>query len=149
MLDLWGRRGDRAMNKGRARVLVVDNELRYVRAVQINLEAKGYEVLAARDGQTAIELAANEEPNLIILDIRMPGLDGYEVCRRIREFSTAPIIVLSALAANADRVKDLDVGADDYVPKPFSADELVDRVRAALRRAELSELADSRLQVQD
>jgi DNA-binding response OmpR family regulator len=145
MLDLWGRRGDRGMNKGRARVLLVDDELRYVRAVQINLEAKGYEVLAARDGQTAIELAANEEPNLIILDIRMPGLDGYEVCRRIREFSTAPIIVLSALAANADKVRDLDVGADDYVPKPFSADELVDRVRAALQRAELSEFVDSRL----
>jgi DNA-binding response OmpR family regulator len=137
------------MDKGRARVLVVDDELRYVRAVQVNLEAKGYEVLAARDGQTAIELAANEEPNLIILDIRMPGLDGYEVCRRIREFSTAPIIVLSALAASADGVKDLDVGAADYVPKPFSADELVDRVRAALRRAELSEFADSRLRAQD
>jgi DNA-binding response OmpR family regulator len=127
------------MNKDKARILVVDDEPRYVRAIQVNLQASGYEVLAARDGQTAIDLAASEAPDLILLDIRMPGLDGYEVCRRIREFSAMPIIMLTALAEDADKVKGLDTGADDYVTKPFSADELLARVRAALRRVELSE----------
>jgi len=127
------------MNKGKVRILVVDDEPRYVQAIQINLEASGYEMLAARDGQTAIELAATEEPDLILLDIRMLGLDGYEVCRRIREFSAVPIIMLTALAEDADKVKGLDIGADDYVTKPFSADEILARVRAVLRRVELSE----------
>ena len=127
------------MNKDKARILVVDDEPRYVRAIQVNLQASGYEVLAARDGQTAIDLAASEAPDLILLDIRMPGLDGYEVCRRIREFSAVPIIMLTALAEDADKVKGLNTGADDYVTKPFSADELLARVRAALRRVELSE----------
>jgi DNA-binding response OmpR family regulator len=127
------------MNKGKARILVVDDEPRYIRAIQVNLEASGYKVLTAHNGQTAIELAANEEPDLILLDIRMPGLDGYEVCRRIREFSAAPIIMLTALAESANKVKGLDMGADDYVTKPFSADELLARVRAALRRVELLE----------
>ena len=126
------------MNKGKVRILVVDDEPRYVQAIQINLEASGYEMLAARDGQTAIELAATEEPDLILLDIRMLGLDGYEVCRRIREFSAVPIIMLTALAEDADKVKGLDIGADDYVTKPFSADEILARVRAVLRRVELS-----------
>jgi DNA-binding response OmpR family regulator len=126
------------MNKGKVRILVVDDEPRYVRAIQVNLEASGYEVLAARDGQTAMDLAASEEPALILLDIRMPGLDGYEVCRRIREFSAVPIIMLTALAEDADKVKGLDIGADDYVTKPFSADELLARVRSTLRRIELS-----------
>jgi DNA-binding response OmpR family regulator len=126
------------MNKGKVRILVVDDEPRYVRAIQVNLEASGYEVLAAGDGQTAMDLAASEEPALILLDIRMPGLDGYEVCRRIREFSAVPIIMLTALAEDADKVKGLDIGADDYVTKPFSADELLARVRSTLRRIELS-----------
>jgi two-component system, OmpR family, KDP operon response regulator KdpE len=127
------------MNKGKARILVVDDEPRYIRAIQVNLEASGYKVLTARNGQTAIELAANENPDLILMDIRMPGLDGYEACRRIREFSAAPIIMLTALAESANKVKGLDMGADDYVTKPFSADELLARVRAALRRIELSD----------
>ena len=127
------------MNKGKTCVLVADDEPRYVRAIQVNLEASGYKVLAAQDGQMAMELAVNEEPDLIILDIRMPGLDGYEVCQRIREFSTVPIIMLTALAEDADKVKGLDVGADDYVTKPFSAEELLARVRSVLRRVELSE----------
>jgi DNA-binding response OmpR family regulator len=130
------------MNK-KARILVVDDEPRYVRAIQFNLEASGYEVFPARDGQMAIELAASEEPDLILLDIRMLGLDGYEVCQRIREFSAVPIIMLTALAEDTDKVKGLDIGADDYMTKPFSADELLARVRAALRRVELSERQDS------
>jgi DNA-binding response OmpR family regulator len=130
------------MNKGKVCILVVDDEPRYIRAIQINLEASGYEVITARDGQSAIELAASEEPDLVLLDIRMVGLDGYEVCRRIREFSAVPIIMLTALAEDADKVAGLDVGADDYVTKPFSADELLARVRAVLRRVELSERQD-------
>jgi DNA-binding response OmpR family regulator len=127
------------MKKAKIRILVVDDEPRYVRAIQFNLEASGYEVLTAREGRTAIELAVSEEPDLILLDIKMPGMDGYEVCRRIREFSAVPIIMLTALAEDADKVKGLDIGADDYVTKPFSADELLARVRAVLRRVELSE----------
>jgi DNA-binding response OmpR family regulator len=122
------------MNIIKASILVVDDEPRYVRAIQFNLEASGYEVLVARDGRTAIELAASEEPDLIILDIRMPGLDGYEICRQIRQFSGVPIIMLTALAQGDDKVKGLDIGADDYVTKPFSAEEMLARVRAVLRR---------------
>lgn len=123
------------MDKGKASILVVDDEPRYVRAIQFNLEASGYEVLVARDGWAAIELTASEESDLVILDIRMPGLDGYEICRQIRQFSGVPIIMLTALAQDTDKVKGLDTGADDYVTKPFSAEELLARVRAVLRRA--------------
>jgi DNA-binding response OmpR family regulator len=83
-------------------------------------------------------LAASQEPDLILIDVRMPGLDGYELCRRIREFSTVPILMLTALTEEADKVKGLDSGADDYVTKPFSAEELLARVRAMLRRVEFS-----------
>lgn len=120
------------------RILVVDDEPRYVWAIRQNLEARGYEVLAAHDGYTALELAAQADPTLILLDVRMPGLDGFEVCRRIRAFSTAPIIFLTAMAEETDKVQGLDIGADDYVTKPFSVEELLARVRAALRRLELS-----------
>jgi len=126
------------MRTTKARILVVDDEPRYVRAIRANLEVSDYEVLAAGNGETAIELAITEEPDLIILDIRMPGMNGFEVCERVREFSTAPIIMLTALAEEADRVRGLDTGADDYVTKPFGADELMARVRAVLRRVERS-----------
>ena len=127
-----------AVDEHKARILVVDDEPRYIRAMQANLEARGYEVLAAQNGQTAIELARRQQPDLILLDIRMPGLDGHEVCRRIREFSSVPVIMLTALSDEVNKVKGLDTGADDYVTKPFSIVELLARVRAALRRAELS-----------
>ena len=132
------------MKKGKVRILVVDDEPKYVWTTQVVLETKGYEVLVARDGQTAVEIAANEEPDLIILDIKMPGMNGYDACWRIREFSTVPIIMLTALAEDADKVEGLDMGADDYVTKPFSADELLARVRAALRRVEFSEQKEPR-----
>ena len=122
----------------KVRILVVDDEPKYVWTTQVVLEDRGYEVLVARDGQAALELAASEKPDLIILDVKMPGMDGYQVCWRIREFSTAPIIMLTALAEATNKVEGLDMGADDYVTKPFSADELLARVRAALRRAEFS-----------
>jgi DNA-binding response OmpR family regulator len=127
------------MKRGDIRILVVDDEPRYVWAIKVNLEDEGYKTLTAQDGQSAIELAADAAPDLILLDVRMPDLDGYEVCRRIREFSTTPIIMLTAMAEQADKIKGLDAGADDYVTKPFSAEELLARVRAVLRRVGYTE----------
>jgi DNA-binding response OmpR family regulator len=132
------------MRKEKVRILVVDDEPKYVWSMQVNLEARGYQVLVARDGQAAVELAAREKPDLIVLDIKMPGMDGYEVCWRIREFSAAPIIMLTAMAEEADKIKGLDMGADDYVTKPFSVNELLARVRAALRRVGLLEPKEPR-----
>ena len=122
-----------------ATVLVVDDEPRYVRWITVNLRASGYRVLTATDGQTALDLTAGERPDLVLLDIGLPVLNGLEVCRRIREFSTVPIIMLTAKAAEADKVAGLDAGADDYLPKPFGPPELMARVRAVLRRARYAE----------
>ncbi len=127
------------MKKGKQQILIVDDEPKYVWAIRVNLEDEGYATLTAPDGRTALELAVAESPDLILLDVRMPDLTGLEVCRRIREFSTVPIIMLTALAEERDKVKGLDVGADDYITKPFSAQELLARVRAALRRVQLAE----------
>jgi DNA-binding response OmpR family regulator len=127
------------MVRQEAHILVVEDESRYVRAIQINLEASGYRVSTAQNGYAAVELVASEEPDLVLLDVKMPGMDGWETCRRIREFSMVPIIMLTALAQDVDKVKGLDLGADDYVTKPFSVDELLARVRAALRRAQLAQ----------
>jgi DNA-binding response OmpR family regulator len=104
------------------KILVVDDQPRLVRLVREVLQAVGYEIVAAGDGETAIEMAAVEQPDLILLDILLPqGPDGYEVCRRIREFSDVPVIMLTAKAQEADMLKGFDVGADDYLTKPFSA----------------------------
>ena len=118
-----------------ARVLVVDDEPRYVRWIALTLQGSGYRVLEAVDGVSALELTALNTPDLILLDVGLPGLDGLEVCRRVRTFSTVPIIMLTARAAEADKVAGLDAGADDYLGKPFGPPELLARVRAALRRA--------------
>jgi two-component system KDP operon response regulator KdpE len=123
------------MKKGKPEVLVVDDEPRYVWAIRINLEARGYSVLTADTGLGAIKMAASRSPDLILLDIRLPDLDGFEACRRIRQFSSVPVIMLTALAQEADKVKGLDAGADDYLTKPFGVEELLARVRAGLRRA--------------
>ncbi len=126
------------MAREKIRILVADDEPRYVWATKVNLEARGYEVITAMNGEEALALAVTESPDLIILDIRMPDMQGDEVCARIREFSNVPIIMLTALADERNKVRGLDAGADDYVTKPFSAAELLARVRAALRRVELS-----------
>lgn len=122
-----------------ATILVVDDEPRYVRWITVNLRAEGYRVLAAADGVVAVESTAAERPDLVLLDIGLPRLDGLEACRQIREFSTVPIIMLTAKAAEADKVAGLDAGADDYLAKPFGPPELLARVRAALRRARYAE----------
>ncbi len=127
----------------KVRILVAEDEPRYVWAIRTNLEARNYEVITASDGQQAVQLAADVQPDLVLLDIKMPGMNGYEACRRIREFSAMPIIMITAMAEEADKVLGLDSGADDYVTKPFSVPELLARVRAALRRAELTEAPQS------
>ena len=122
------------------KILVVEDEPRVVRLVSEVLKAVGYQVVAATSGQAALEMAALEQPNLVLLDILLPhDLDGYEVCRRIREFSDVPVIMLTAKAQESDMLQGFDVGADDYLTKPFSAKELLARVRAVLRRVQRPE----------
>ncbi|MFA5838266.1 MAG: response regulator, partial [Bellilinea sp.] len=117
------------------RILVVDDEQLYRHLLKVNLETEGYEVSAANDGEQALEMVTSRQPDLVILDVAMPRLDGFETCERIRQFSDVPVIMLTARGEEQDRVHGLNVGADDYVLKPFSATELVARVRAVLRRA--------------
>lgn len=120
------------------KILVVDDEPRYQQLVQVNLESDEYQVETADNGQQAIEMVANTQPDLVLMDVMMPIMDGFTATERIREFSTVPIIILTAKGEERDRVRGLDAGADDYVVKPFSAQELLARVRAVLRRAERS-----------
>ena len=117
------------------RILVVDDEQLYRHLLKVNLESEGYEVITAPDGETALELVTSKQPELVILDVAMPKLDGFSTCERVRQFSDIPIIMLTARGEEQDRVRGLNVGADDYVLKPFSATELVARVRAVLRRS--------------
>ena len=118
------------------RILVVDDELSIVKFLRANLESRGYEVLTAMDGAEALKTIEMELPDLIILDIMMPEMNGFEVCSRLREWSQTPIIMLSARGDVSDKVKCLDLGADDYITKPFGASELIARVRAVIRRTE-------------
>lgn len=119
------------------KILVVEDEARHARVLTINLEIIGYNTSVANDGLTAIQMTASENPDLILLDIGLPGIDGYEVCRRIREFSNVPIIMLTASRNTNAKVQGLESGADDYITKPFIARELLARVKAALRRPNL------------
>ena len=120
------------------KILIVDDEPRYLRLLEANLRTEGYDVVSAVDGFQAIEVFTNEQVNLIIMDVMMPNLDGFQTCQRIRQFSNVPIIILTAKGEEQDRVRGLDVGADDYIAKPFSATELLARVRAVLRRSQVS-----------
>jgi DNA-binding response OmpR family regulator len=117
-------------------ILIVDDEPRYVKLVEINLQTEGYLVRTAENGQQAVEEVAVKQPDLILLDVMMPIMDGFTATTRIREFSNVPIILVTAKGEERDRVRGLDAGADDYIVKPFSAQELLARVRAVLRRAE-------------
>ncbi len=120
------------------RILVVDDEPRFVRLVEANLNTEGFEVIKAKNGQQAVDLTVSEKPDLVLLDVMMPEMDGFQACERIREFSTVPIIMLTAKGEEDQRVRGLNIGADDYIVKPFSATELLARVRAVLRRAQRS-----------
>jgi len=117
------------------RVLVVDDEPQILRALVINLRARKYEVDAAQDGATALRLAAARRPDVVVLDLGLPDMDGVDVIRGLRGWTRVPIIVLSARQTSEEKVKSLDAGADDYVTKPFGMDELLARLRAAVRRA--------------
>jgi two-component system KDP operon response regulator KdpE len=117
------------------RVLVVDDDPAIQRTLAIGLRARGYDVLPARDGRTAVQACHDDEPDVVLLDLGLPDLSGVEVLRTVREWSAVPVIVLSARHGSDDKVEALDVGADDYVTKPFGMDELLARVRAAVRRS--------------
>ena len=117
-----------------SKILVVDDDPNVVKLVQLYLERDGHEVLTASDGVTGLELAREEQPSLIVLDLMLPRMDGMEVCRTLRAESAVPIVMLTAMVEEDDRLAGLDLGADDYVTKPFSPRELAARVRAVLRR---------------
>ncbi len=119
----------------KTRILVVDDEPKIRMFIRANLEARGYEVHVAQDGFEAVEAAGRIDPDVIVLDVNMPHMDGVEACRRIREWGDMPIIILSVREDEADKVKALDEGADDYVTKPFGIEELLARIRVALRRS--------------
>jgi two-component system KDP operon response regulator KdpE len=116
------------------RVLLVDDEERILNFLTSKLNATGYDVLTARDGVEALQVAKNEEPDMVVLDIVMPKMDGFETLKQLRTFSTSPVIFLSARGVDADKIKGLTMGADDYLPKPFNPDELVARIEAVRRR---------------
>lgn len=117
-------------------ILLVDDDPLIIEPLQITLEQNGYTVLTAFSGEDALELARLQTPDLIVLDIMMPGIDGWEVCRQLRQRSTVPIIMLTALGEEVDRILGLELGADDYLAKPFNPRELIARIRALLRRIE-------------
>ena len=122
-----------------SKVLVVEDDRNLLETIKYNLVKEGYEALVAVDGAEALEIARNEKPDLIILDIMLPKIDGFEVCRILRREMNVPIIMLTARTDETDRIMGLDTGADDYMTKPFSIRELLARIRALLRRAGMAE----------
>ena len=119
-------------------ILAADDDPQLLRLITRNLQLEGYDVLAASDGQQALELIENNSPDLVLLDVMMPRMDGFTVCYRVREFSSVPIIIITARGQDQDKVRGLDLGADDYLTKPFSVDELLARVRAVIRRSQFT-----------
>src|SRR5437588_1083270 len=119
-------------------IVAADDDPQLLRLVTRNLQFEGYEVIPASNGQQALEEIEEQVPDLVLLDVMMPKMDGFTVCQRIREFSTVPIIIVTARGQDQDKVRGLDLGADDYLTKPFSVDELLARLRAVLRRAQFS-----------
>jgi len=130
------------MNSGK-KILVVDDEPQIIKFITMNLELEGFRVLGAHDGCEALEKVTRELPDLVILDVMMPDMDGFETLKRIRELSLVPVIFLSVRGQEFDRVHGLDLGADDYMTKPFSPRELVSRIKAVLRRTEAKSLASA------
>lgn len=118
------------------RILVVDDDPLVLRLVRMNLDKAGYKTLTAVNGEEAIELVSAELPDLVILDLMLPKVDGYEVCRRIREFSLVPVVMLTAKGEQVDKLRGFEMGADDYLTKPFAPPELLARVQAVLRRSQ-------------
>lgn len=134
---------------GRHSILVVDDDHRMRRLLRLNLEKEGYRVATAEDGPASLEIAELETPDLILLDVTMPEMDGFTVLRRLREFSEVPVILLTAKGEEQDKVHGLDLGADDYLTKPFGPSELLARVRAALRRKQPGDVSPPTIVVRD
>jgi two-component system KDP operon response regulator KdpE len=124
------------MPKTKALILVVDDDIRILRMIKRMLELEDFEAITASSGEAALKAFDQQTPSLVLLDVMMPDMDGYEVCRRIREFSQVPIIFVTAKGDDKEKVDGLNIGADDYVTKPFAASELAARVRAVLRRTQ-------------
>ena len=116
------------------RILVVDDEPRIVKFLKLRLRASGYEVLTANNGLQALDKVRTEEPDLLVIDVMMPGMDGFETLKQVRAMSSVPVIILSARETSVDKIRGLEMGADDYLAKPFSPDELVARIEAVRRR---------------
>lgn len=135
------------MSKGK--ILVADDEVSIRQIVEARLKMSGYEVITAKDGVEALEMAQTEQPSLIVLDIMMPKMDGLQVCRELRKNMTTPIIMLTAKGDVADRINALELGADDYVVKPFSPRELEARIKAVLRRIVIDQTKRSVIKVDD
>jgi two-component system KDP operon response regulator KdpE len=131
------------------RILVVDDEPRMIGFIRMNLELEGYQVIEAHDGLQALEAIRTQLPELVLLDVMMPHLDGFETLRMLREFSTTPVIMLTAKSEEDDKVHGLELGADDYITKPFSPRELSSRVKAVLRRTDMPTPEKSILKVDD
>jgi DNA-binding response OmpR family regulator len=127
------------MPEKKTTILIVDDDLQLLQLVALNLELEGYAVLLAGDGQQALTQIETHVPDLVLLDVMMPRMNGFAVCHRVREFSTVPIIIITAQGRSQDKVRGLDLGADDYLTKPLNMDELLARVRAVLRRAQVTE----------
>jgi two-component system, OmpR family, KDP operon response regulator KdpE len=119
-------------------ILVVDDDPKIRRLMRVELRANDYQVTEAANGEEALDLMAHDEPTLVLLDLMLPGIDGMEVLRRLRETSSVPVIIISAKHQDMDRIKGLQLGADDYITKPFNTEEVIERVRAVLRRARAS-----------
>ncbi len=119
-------------------ILTADDDPQLLRLMTRTLQLEGYEVVAASDGQEALSLIESKTPDAVLLDVMMPKMDGFTVCQRVREFSLVPIIIVTARGQDQDKIRGLDLGADDYLTKPFSVDELLARVRAVLRRSQFS-----------
>lgn len=119
-------------------ILTADDDPQLLRLITRTLQLEGYDVLSASDGQQALSLIESNVPDAVLLDVMMPKMDGFTVCQRVREFSLVPIIIITARGQDQDKIRGLDLGADDYLTKPFSVDELLARVRAVLRRAQFS-----------
>jgi DNA-binding response OmpR family regulator len=132
-----------------ATVLLVDDDPKIRELLRLYVEREGHRPLFAADGETALELATRAKPDVVLLDVMLPGMDGFEVCRRLRDISQVPILLLTARSAEGDRVIGLDLGADDYVVKPFSPRELMARVRALLRRRGKAAASDEPVLVAD
>lgn len=126
------------------KILIIEDENSIIQIIQLYLERAGYTVLSATDGIAGLELHAREHPDLVILDLMLPALDGLEVCRRIRSWASTPILMLTARQGEDDRVIGLELGADDYLVKPFSPRELVSRVKAILRRSTTSPMVETK-----